>query len=69
MRKLGEFLREVDQAGHVTLPDFRYWQNGQQVRTSGLGFHYAQDGGPSAGAETLGQSTQALLAELHPQPS
>lgn len=69
VRKLGEFLREVDQAGHVTLPDFRYWQNGRQVRTSGLGFHYAQEGGPSAGAETLGQSTQALLAELNPQPS
>ena len=65
VRKLGEFLREVDGAGHVTLPDFRYAQNGKEVRTPGLGFQYAQDGGPSAaGAEKLGQSTQALLAEL-----
>lgn len=65
VRKLGEFLREVDGTGHLTLPDFRYAQNGQQVRTPGLGFQYAQEGGPSArGAEKLGQSNQALLAEL-----
>ena len=65
VRKLGEFLREIDGGGHLTLPDFRFPQTGRQVRTPGLGFLYAQEGGPSAaGAETLGQSTQALLAEL-----
>jgi len=65
VRKLGEFLREVDGGGHLTLPDFRFTQNGRQVRTPGLGFLYAQEGGPgAAGAERLGQSTQALLAEL-----
>ena len=64
VRKLGEFLREVDRGGQVTLPDFRFRQNGQEVRTPGLGFQYAQDGEPSGGAETLGQSNQALLAEL-----
>ena len=64
VRKLGEFLREVDQGNHVTLSGFRFSQNGQEVRTPGLGFHYAQDGGPSTGAERLGQSTQALLDEL-----
>jgi crotonobetainyl-CoA:carnitine CoA-transferase CaiB-like acyl-CoA transferase len=64
VRKLGEFLREVDQGGHVTLPDCRYAQQGQEVRTPGLGFLYAQDAGPSGPAERLGQSTQALLAEL-----
>ncbi len=69
VRKLGEFLREVDNTGRVTLPDFRFDQNGQQVRTPGLGFLFAQDGGPgTAGAETLGQSTQALLAELGIEP-
>ena len=64
VRKLGEFLREVDQGGHVTLPDVRYAQNGQEVRTPGLGFRYAQDGQPSLGAEKLGQSNAALLKEL-----
>ena len=64
VRKLGEFLREVDQGGHVTLPDVRYTQNGQEVRTPGLGFRYAQDGQPSQGAEKLGQSNAALLKEL-----
>ena len=65
VRKLGEFLREVDGGGHLTLPDFRFTQNSRQIRTPGLGFLYAQEGGPgAAGAETLGQSTQALLAEL-----
>lgn len=64
VRKLGEFLREVDQGGHVTLPDVRFNQNGQQVRTPGLGFVYAQDGEPTTGAERLGQSNEQLLAEL-----
>ena len=64
VRKLGEFLREVDQGGLVTLPYVRFAQNGQQVRTPGLGFVYAQDGEPSAGAERLGQSNRQLLAEL-----
>ena len=64
VRKLGEFLREVDQGGHVTLPDVRYAQNGHEVRTPGLGFRYAQDGQPSQGAEKLGQSNAALLKEL-----
>ena len=59
-----EFLREVDQGGHVTLPDVRYAQNGHEVRTPGLGFRYAQDGQPSQGAEKLGQSNAALLKEL-----
>jgi crotonobetainyl-CoA:carnitine CoA-transferase CaiB-like acyl-CoA transferase len=64
VRKLGEFLREVDQGGHVTLPDVRFDQNGQQVRTPGLGFVYSQDGEPTAGAERLGQSNHQLLTEL-----
>jgi crotonobetainyl-CoA:carnitine CoA-transferase CaiB-like acyl-CoA transferase len=65
VRKLGEFLREVDDTGSVKLPDFRFSQGTQEVRTRGLGFSFAQDGGPSArGAETLGRSTQALLTEM-----
>jgi crotonobetainyl-CoA:carnitine CoA-transferase CaiB-like acyl-CoA transferase len=65
VRKLGEFLREVDDTGSVKLPDFRFSQGTQEVRTRGLGFSFAQDGEPSArGAETLGHSTQALLTEM-----
>ena len=65
----GEFLRETDGTGHVKLPDFRYDQGGRAVRTAGLGFDAAQDGGPSVtGAETLGQSTREVLAYLGVSP-
>jgi crotonobetainyl-CoA:carnitine CoA-transferase CaiB-like acyl-CoA transferase len=70
VRRLGEFLREVDHGGHVTLPDFRFEQNdGRQVRTPGLGFQFAQDGAAgTTGAQSLGESNQALLDELGPLP-
>ena len=65
VRKLGEFLRETDGTGHITLPTFEFDQSGHTVRTPGLGFKFASDGGPSAtGAESLGQSTRSLLEEL-----
>jgi crotonobetainyl-CoA:carnitine CoA-transferase CaiB-like acyl-CoA transferase len=65
VRRLGEFLREVDDTGSVALPDFRFSQGSQEVRTRGLGFSFAQDGEASArGAEPLGHSTQALLTEM-----
>jgi crotonobetainyl-CoA:carnitine CoA-transferase CaiB-like acyl-CoA transferase len=65
VRKLGEFLRETDGTGHITLPTFEFKQSGQTVRTPGLGFKFESDGGPSAaGAESLGQSTRSLLEEL-----
>jgi crotonobetainyl-CoA:carnitine CoA-transferase CaiB-like acyl-CoA transferase len=68
VRRLGEFLRETDGTDCVTLPDYRFTQNGHTVRTPGLGFSMADDGGPSAqGAESLGQSNAALLAELGAQ--
>jgi hypothetical protein len=65
VRRLGEFLRETDGTDCVGLPDFRFSQRGHEVRTRGLGFSYADEGGHSArGAEALGQSTQALLSEI-----
>ncbi len=65
VRKLGEFLREVDGTGCVSLPDFRFSQDAQEVRTRGLGFSFAQEGESSArGAEALGHSTHALLTEM-----
>ena len=67
VRRLGEFLRETDSADCTTLQDFRFTQNGHTVRTPGLGFACAHDGGASAeGAESLGHSNAALLAELAP---
>lgn len=65
VRKLGEFLQEVDDTGCVKLPDFRFSQRTQEVRTRGLGFSFAQEGESSArGAEALGHSTHALLTEM-----
>lgn len=62
VRKLGEFLRETDGTGKVTLPDFRFDQNGREVRTAGVGFAYKIDGGPSAfAAPTLGQHNEILI--------
>lgn len=69
VRKLGEFLREVDSTGCVTLPDFRFSQGTQEVRTRGLGFSFEQEGESSArGAESLGHSTHALLTEMGLEP-
>jgi len=64
VRKLGEFLRDVDGKDRVTLPAFSFPNGAQPVRTPGLGFKVAADGQASGGAESLGQSTQALLREL-----
>lgn len=65
VRRLGEFLREAEGGEQVALPDWRFTQNGHTVRTPGLGFRFAHDGGPTAaGAESLGQSNATLLAEL-----
>ena len=63
VRKLEDFLQEVDDTGCVKLPDFRFGQNGREVRTRGLGFAAQQDGGPTeAGAPELGQGTHAVLS-------
>src|SRR5690606_4032943 len=47
VRKLEEFLEEVDSTGCVRLPDHRFRQGGFEVRTHGLGFTFEQDGGPT----------------------
>jgi len=64
VRTLGEFLREVDGGPQLSLPGFRFEQDGREVRTPGLGFRYAGDSdAPCAGAESLGQSNAALAAQ------
>jgi crotonobetainyl-CoA:carnitine CoA-transferase CaiB-like acyl-CoA transferase len=64
VRRLGEFLREADETGCVELPDFRFQQASHTVRTRGIGFAFADDGeATTLGAETLGQSTEAVLKQ------
>lgn len=64
VRKLEEFLDEVDATGCVKLPDYHFHQNERAIRTRGIGFTFEQDGEPtSAGAPSLGQGTHAVLAK------
>lgn len=64
VRKLGEFLREIDGGGQVHLPGLAFEQGGRRVRTAGLGFRYLGDSvAPRPGAESLGQSNAALADE------
>ena len=65
VRKLGEFLDEVEAGAGVELQPRIYPKGAGQVRTAGLGFHYRDEGEPPpAGAPSLGQDTRALLAEI-----
>lgn len=62
VRKLEEFLQEVDSTGCVNLPDYRFEQHQRKLRSRGIGFAFAQDGGPTPdGAPALGQDTYAIL--------
>lgn len=68
VRKLGEFLREVDDGSKVALPGLRFAQGERVVRTAGLGFRAAGDtAGLRRGAESLGDSTQQVLTETPPR--
>lgn len=70
VRKLEEFLQEVDETHCVSLPDYRFHQGERQVRTRGIGFAVEQDGGPStAGAPSLGQDTRELLIDAGLDPA
>lgn len=63
VRKLEEFLKEVDDTGCVNLPDYRFRQDGREVRTRGIGFAAKHDGGATdAGAPALGENSRAVLA-------
>lgn len=65
VRKLGEFLDEVESSAGVELPGCSYTQGLTQVRTPGLGFQYRDDGEAfPVGAPALGQDTRVLLTEL-----
>ena len=60
VRSLAEFLGEAP--GKATLPVFEFASG---VRTPGLGFAYAQDGGAAAGdAPELGVDNAELLGRI-----
>lgn len=64
VRKLEEFLHEVDSTGCVKLPDHFFCQEERALRTRGIGFAFEQDGGPTpAGAPGLGQDSRAILIQ------
>lgn len=65
VRKLGEFLDEVEAGAGIELAPRSYPRGAARVRTPGLGFHYRDEGEASpTGAPSLGQDTRALLTEL-----
>jgi len=65
VRKLGEFLDEMESQGGVAMQPVAFAQGASIVRTPGLGFRYRFDGAAAAtGAPRLGQDTHALLAEM-----
>ena len=66
VRKLGEFLREVEGGDKLPPAGLSFLQGERVVRTPGLGFRSADMGLPAAprpGAESLGESTRRLLGE------
>lgn len=70
VRKLGEFLREVDGGEQLPLPGLCFQQNGRVVRTPGLGFRYAErESGIRPGAQALGQSNSELLDQARMEPA
>ncbi|GAA4347371.1 CaiB/BaiF CoA-transferase family protein [Variovorax defluvii] len=65
VRRLGEFLDEVQAGGAIDLPLASFAQGAATVRTPGLGFRYREDGASGGiGAPGLGQHTEALMAQL-----
>jgi crotonobetainyl-CoA:carnitine CoA-transferase CaiB-like acyl-CoA transferase len=65
VRRLGEFLDEVQEGGAIDLPLARHAQGDATVRTPGLGFRYRDDGlCDGAGAPALGEHNAALMEAL-----
>lgn len=64
VRRLGEFLDEVQDGSKASFQPLSIAQGERTVRTPGLGFLWGDSAGPVAGAPGLGRDTHALLAEL-----
>ena len=67
VRRLGEFLAEIDGGQQLPLPYRSYGEAGRGgTRTPGLGFRFLGESmDRPEGAPSLGEHNQALLAELH----
>jgi crotonobetainyl-CoA:carnitine CoA-transferase CaiB-like acyl-CoA transferase len=66
VRRLGEFLTEVQDGTKLPLPGLAFAQGERVVRTAGLGFRWKEGDAPGQvrpGAESLGYSTERLLEE------
>ena len=64
VRKLGEFLREVESGDKLPLPALRFAQGDRMVKSPGLGFRWngmPPGEPPRVGAESLGDSTRRLV--------
>lgn len=71
VRKLGEFLREIDGGDKLPLAGLRFAQGNRTVRTPGLGFRSADMAQPAAlrpGAESLGASTGRIMETACSKP-
>ena len=65
VRKLGEFLDEVESGSLLPLPTRTYQQGDRQVRTPGIGFEYLGRASTEHGwAPSLGEHSAALLGEI-----
>ena len=70
VRRLGEFLDEVQVGSNLPLAPVQYTQRAGTVRTPGIGFRLDEDRSqPRAGAPGLGGDTAAVLAELGLAPA
>lgn len=66
VRKLEEFLDEIDEGNRLNLPDYRFGQGDGEVgvRTRGIGFAFdAEEKSVRAGAPSLGRDTYAVLTQ------
>jgi crotonobetainyl-CoA:carnitine CoA-transferase CaiB-like acyl-CoA transferase len=69
VRRLGEFLDEVESGGGSALPLDSRQQGRRRLRTTGIGFRFQEEGETEdVGAPSLGQDTATLLAELALSP-
>lgn len=65
VRRLGEFLDEVETGSLLPLPTRTYRQGDREIRTPGIGFEYLGKGPCDHGkAPSLGEHSEALLGEI-----
>ena len=67
VRRLGEFLDEVESGSLLPLPTRTYRQGDMQVRTPGIGFEYlGKEPSDHGKAPSLGEHSEELFGEIRP---